>query len=225
MADRLSRIRQRWGDPLFTALTVLLALMMFVLAPLHAAGIPGVIEISFAIGFLMTAAVLVLSGNRVAVAALLVAIVLAAMATAVHFQQESSLDVSLSASAWTLLSLALIWDVGRAVFGPGRVTYHRIMGAVLLYLAVGMTFVALYTFIGLLDANALSGITVTESPKLASEMIYFSFGALTGAGSDISALSPVARSLSNVESIIGQLYPATLLARLVSLEIEDRNKG
>jgi hypothetical protein len=33
-----------------------------------------------------------------------------------------------------------------------------------------------------------------------------------------------ARSLSNVEAMIGQLYPATLLARLVTLEIEGETK-
>jgi hypothetical protein len=33
---------------------------------------------------------------------------------------------------------------------------------------------------------------------------------------------PIARSLCNVETIIGQLYPATLLARLVTLELEGR---
>jgi hypothetical protein len=33
-----------------------------------------------------------------------------------------------------------------------------------------------------------------------------------------------ARSLANVEAIIGQLYPATLLARLVTLEIADRRR-
>jgi hypothetical protein len=32
----------------------------------------------------------------------------------------------------------------------------------------------------------------------------------------------VARSFCNLETIIGQLYPATLLAGLVSLEIEGR---
>jgi hypothetical protein len=31
--------------------------------------------------------------------------------------------------------------------------------------------------------------------------------------------APLARSLCNVESIIGQLYPATILARLVTLEL------
>jgi hypothetical protein len=30
------------------------------------------------------------------------------------------------------------------------------------------------------------------------------------------------RSFVNLESVIGQLYPATLLARLVSLELEHR---
>jgi hypothetical protein len=36
-------------------------------------------------------------------------------------------------------------------------------------------------------------------------------------------LHPFARSLANVEAIIGQLYPATLLARLVTLELESRH--
>jgi len=31
----------------------------------------------------------------------------------------------------------------------------------------------------------------------------------------------LARSLCNIESVIGQLYPATLLARLVTLELSS----
>jgi hypothetical protein len=54
-------------------------------------------------------------------------------------------------------------------------------------------------------------------------VIYFSFVTLTSAGcGDVFQLRPVARGLCNLETIIGQLYPATLLARLVSLEIEGR---
>ncbi|MGB6752354.1 MAG: hypothetical protein WBE71_07210 [Xanthobacteraceae bacterium] len=36
---------------------------------------------------------------------------------------------------------------------------------------------------------------------------------------------PFATGLANVEAIIGQLYPATLLARLVTLELEHRHKS
>jgi hypothetical protein len=35
---------------------------------------------------------------------------------------------------------------------------------------------------------------------------------------------PLARSLCNLEAIVGQFYPATLLARLVTLEISDRSE-
>ena len=56
-------------------------------------------------------------------------------------------------------------------------------------------------------------------------MIYFSFVTLTTVGyGDIVPIHPVARSLCNLELIIGQLYPATLLARMVSLEIEARRQ-
>jgi hypothetical protein len=39
---------------------------------------------------------------------------------------------------------------------------------------------------------------------------------------DIVPLHPYARSLANLEAIIGQLYPATLLARLVTLQLAGR---
>jgi Ion channel len=70
--------------------------------------------------------------------------------------------------------------------------------------------------------NAFAGLSVSDSPALGSNMLYFSFGTLTTAGSgDIAPVHPIARSLVNIEAMIGQLYPATLLARLVTLEIED----
>jgi hypothetical protein len=43
----VSRLRERWSDPLLTALTVLLILMLFVFAPLQAIGI----EIFQVLGF------------------------------------------------------------------------------------------------------------------------------------------------------------------------------
>ena len=111
--------------------------------------------------------------------------------------------------------------VARAVFAGGRITYHRIMGAILLYLAIGWTFAGLFTLVGLLVPNAFAGLSVSDSPALGSNMLYFSFGTLTTAGSgDIAPVHPIARSLVNIEAMIGQLYPATLLARLVTLEIE-----
>ncbi|HXB77134.1 MAG TPA: potassium channel family protein [Bradyrhizobium sp.] len=66
----------------------------------------------------------------------------------------------------------------------------------------------------------------SDNLAIAANLIYFSFVTLTSVGyGDIIPLHPVARSLANIESIIGQLYPATLLARLVTLELEHRHRS
>ena len=102
-------------------------------------------------------------------------------------------------------------------------TYHRVIGAVLLYLTIAMVFAGLYTFIGSLVPNAFAGMKVEDSPALASQVIYFSFTTMTTTGyGDIAPVHPVARSLCNLEAMFGQLYPATLLARLVTLEMAHR---
>ena len=226
MAQKLRDLRERWQDPLLTVLTIVLALLLFVLAPLRADHIPGIKELVFGLLALVTGAVLVLSGRPVAIGTLLVAILLAAIAAILRLQHPSNLDVYLDATAWLLLSLALILEVGRAVFGPGRITYHRVMGAILLYFAMGLAFAALFALIGVASDTAFSGFVVKDSRNLWDTMIYFSFGVLTGIGSgDITALHPFTRSLTLVEAMIGIFYPATLLARVVTLQIDDSRRS
>ncbi len=223
MDAKLSELRERWRDPALTALAIMLCLLLFVLAPLRAERIPGAQEAGFALVAVLTGAVLVLTGRRYAIWALVTAILFAGVAAIHRVVQPSMLDVYLDAAAWLLISLALILEAGRTVFGPGRVTYHRVIGAVLLYLAVGLGFAAVYAFIGATSDRAFSGFVVSDSANLADVLIYFSFGVLTGIGSgDITALHPIARSVVLLEAMFGQLYPATLLARIVTLEIEDR---
>jgi hypothetical protein len=77
----------------------------------------------------------------------------------------------------------------------------------------------------LIFQNAFSGFAVEDKPALLGNLVYFSFVTLTTIGyGDIAPVHPVARSLCNLEGVIGQLYPATLLAGLVTLELEDRRK-
>jgi len=148
--------------------------------PLHAAGIIESQDAGLIVGLVVIAAVVFQSGMSTAVIVMLVALGLAATATMLRLYHHSTLDLYLDASAWVLIGLALSWVVARAVFAPGRITYHRVMGAILLYLAIGLTFVALYTFVGLLIPDAFSELTVRDSPALASTMVYFSFGTLFG---------------------------------------------
>ena len=91
----------------------------------------------------------------------------------------------------------------------------------------GLMFVALYGFIALVVPNAFSNLGTLEGNfAIAGNLIYFSFVTLTTTGfGDIVPMHPYARGLSNVEAIIGQIYPATLLARLVTLELVDERRS
>jgi hypothetical protein len=223
MNETIARLRDRWSDPLLTALTVLLFVMLFLIAPLQASGIFlfQAFELVFAI--ILIAGVFVMSGSRIAVVAMLAALVMATTGAVFRLTAPSILDINLFAAAWLIMGTVMVWVVAPAVFGSGRVTYHHIMGAVRLYLTIADIFVALFTFVGSLVPKAFSGLAVQDSPALASNLIYFSFTTLTTTGyGDIFPVHPIARSLCNLEGIFGQLYPATLLARLVTLEIAGR---
>jgi hypothetical protein len=219
----IGRLRERWSDPLLTTLTVLLVLMLFVFAPLQAIGIRLLQLLGFASALGVLGGVFLMSGSPAVVVALLAAFIMAGTAAISRLHSPSILDVYLLSGAFLIMRIVLVGVVARAVFSPGRVNYHRIIGAILVYLSIALTFVALYSFVGLLVPHAFSGMTFEDNPALASNVIYFSFVTLTSTGyGDVFPLHPVARSLCNLETIIGQLYPATLLARLVSLEIEGR---
>ena len=223
--NSLAGLRARWGDPLLTALTVLLAAVIFLVAPLQAAGLAEAQDLGFAVVAIIIGAVVIISGSTVAIFVMLVAFGLAATAAIMRLHEPSQFDLFLRAIAWLLMSLALIWVTARAVFASGRITYHRIMGAILLYLAIGWSFAGLFLVIGLVFPQSFDGMAITDGPALASQLAYLSFGTLTTAGSgDITPLHPLARSLTNLEAMVGQLYPATLLARLVTLEVEDSSR-
>jgi hypothetical protein len=222
-SNALGRLRERWSDPLLTALTALLILMLFVFAPLQAVGIKMFQELGFASALGLIGGAFFMSGSPAVAVALLAAFVMAGTAAVSRHNAPSMLDVHLFAGALLIMGTTLGYVVARAVFAPGRVSYHRIVGAILVYLSVAVTFAALFTIVGMLVPQAFSGMVLEDNPALASNVIYFSFVTLTSTGyGDVFPIHPVARSLCNLETIIGQLYPATLLARLVSLEIEGR---
>ena len=158
---RFSRLQTRWRDPLLTTLTIMLAVMLFVLAPLQATGIVKSDTFAIALILISTAALFVVSGNLLTIVAILVAIGFSAIAAALRVR-HLTLALYFDATAWALLGVSVGWVVARAVFGPGDVTYHRIMGAILLYLdAPGLTKIAeasissLITYQGIGDVNRI----------------------------------------------------------------------
>ncbi len=59
-----------------------------------------------------------------------------------------------------------------------------------------------------------------------AQLTYFSFTTLTTLGyGDITPKSVFARNLATFEAVVGQLYIATMLARLVALQITQSGRG
>jgi hypothetical protein len=213
------------SDSLLTVLTVLLSILLFVVAPLQATGVLAPGYVGFGFGLVLIPAAVIVSSSRVAVGLILVAIVLVFVAAFLELQQSTEIDIVLDALAWLIAGLTLSTAVARAVFGPGKVTFHRIIGAVLLYLIIGQVFVALFCIVAVFAPNSFNNMgSMRGNFPFPETLIYYSFVTLTTMGyGDIVPVHPFARSLANIEAIIGQLFPATLLARLVTLEIGSRS--
>ena len=222
---RLDELQKEYSDPLLSVLTVLLLIMLFVVAPFQAAGIMMFEAFGVIVALVMVASVLVISASPTATLVILAAFLLNVFVVIARLIKPLTYDLYLVAAAWFVIVCTLAVVVAQTVFGQGHVSFHRIVGAVLLYLLIALAFVSLFMLVGLQIPNAFNGLVFEDNQKLASNLIYFSFVTLTSTGyGDIYPVHPVARSLCNLETIIGQLYPATLLARLVTLELEGRRR-
>jgi hypothetical protein len=110
----------------------------------------------------------------------------------------------------------------RAVFGRGEVNHHRIAGAIFIYLNIALLFALAFTGLYLFTPDAINGFPAGASLHL-SDAVHFSFTTLTTIGdSPVSPASPFAKSLADMEAMIGHLFPAVLLSRLVGLHLSRK---
>lgn len=110
-----------------------------------------------------------------------------------------------------LLSVVIIVD---RVLRLERVTAQSIYGALSAYLLIGLMFAAWYAAI----SGLVSGpFFVNSEPANAETLQYFSFTTLTTLGyGDFTAAGSLGRAVAVLEAIAGQVFLATLVARLVS---------
>jgi hypothetical protein len=207
--------------PRESGLSLVLALqvtLMFVLAPLAATGTLPPLVVDICRLALAAAAVLLLAQSRwVSMAITLTLIVSLALTVSVRTGTAANVVELERFAALTAFDVAIAWAVARVAFGAGRVSAHRIMGAVILYLSIALVFANAYRTCALLLHGSFSGLDMGQS-HFVGNTLYFSLSTLTTTGfGDIAPLHPLVRSIANLESVIGQLFPATLLARLVTL--------
>jgi len=113
----------------------------------------------------------------------------------------------------------------KQTFLPGPVNVHRVMGGVAAYLLIGVTWAFAYKLLleqapdAIHFQSSFAGFSTGEPSRL----LYFSFSTLTTLSyGDAYPVHRIARSLAIAEALIGQLYPAILIATLVGMALQSR---
>jgi hypothetical protein len=107
----------------------------------------------------------------------------------------------------------------RQVFTNQKPNSETVFGALCIYLLVGFSFASLYGMVAMLQPRAfyLDPLMNLRTTPNRFDFVYYSFATMTSLGANgITAVSDEARSLSVIETTIGVLYLAVLIARLIS---------
>ena len=128
-------------------------------------------------------------------------------------------------SVVVFLSYVIFVVYKSSVFGKGKITADRTAGAIAVYLLLGLLWALLYGLISATDPESFKGLApfTLEESGAQQDFIYFSFVTLTTLGyGDMSPVSSLAKTLAWFEAVVGQLFLAVTIARLISLEISHR---
>jgi hypothetical protein len=217
---RLPRLRSFWEhDPGLSILLALLVLFVFVVPPFLPPDEERTPVIDVVFTLLLFTGVAGLRVGPVVRRLLLLVAVLASLARWLPSAGAASLALS------GLVSIGLMALVVLAqTFRAGPVSVHRVQGAVAAYLLLGLMWGYAYELVAALNSGAFASALAT--PPRDRGLMYFSFVTLTTVGyGDITPVHPAARSLVLMEALTGQLYPAILLARLVTLHTQESGKS
>jgi hypothetical protein len=225
-AARLRHWRKRYGEAGLSVILALQVAIMFVVGPLAGTGVISVEATAVLRVGLAATAILVVSRSRLVGGLMAASFTVSLLCTSLLRTGVASRATLFADIGVTIaFDMAVAWTVAYAVFGPGRITVHRIMGAVILYLYVGLIFAALFHVAALTLHPSFKGLPATSEATFAA-LLYFSMSTLTTSGfGDIVPVHPFVRALANLESVAGQLYPATLVARLVTLHVTRGEKA
>ena len=162
---------------------------------------------------------------------LLVAAVFAAPAIAGRWASYAVYTDWLSVFSHCFGFLFLAFTAGAVllnVLRPSRVTGDIVNGAVCVYMLVGLAWAFLFSLLEVLQPGSFNLPDLSAEPidpasmdvRRLSVFMYYSLVTLTTLGyGDITPVTPLARNLAAFEAVMGQLYIAILVARLVGLHI------
>lgn len=135
-------------------------------------------------------------------------------------QQWAILLAYLSLIPYQLMIVTILL---RYIFKAHYVTQDVLYAATAVYLMLGAVFVPVYGLLQTLAPGSFIDNMNSAAAVQWQQLIYFSYVTLTTAGyGDILPVTLWARSLANVEMVIGVLYVTIIMARLVALYAQEK---
>jgi voltage-gated potassium channel len=140
---------------------------------------------------------------------LVTTVIVIAVVTAVWPNTALQTVGSLLATLYLLTSAVIAF---RHLFSHGAITTNHLLGAMTVYLLIGISWALMLGVTDRLLPGAFRGATTNDL----GDFVYLSFVTLATLGfGDIVPVHPVARTLVYVEAVAGQFYVAILVANLV----------
>lgn len=126
--------------------------------------------------------------------------------------EEKSLPATIGAFGQAVVLVAILLAVVHRVLAHERVGLPTIAGAIAAYVLIGLIFAWIYLgMAGIFDGPVLD-------PDVAGLPTYYSFEVLATLGfGDITPVNDLVQRLTAIEAMAGQIFLATLVARLVSM--------
>jgi len=126
----------------------------------------------------------------------------------------------------TLFYAWATWLAARQVLFTGPIDGNKIVGAICIYLLIGLVWTLSYLLIAQAIPDAFNGLEQAVWYDNFADVAYYSFVTLTTLGyGDISPVIPVARFLVYMEAIVGVFYMAILVASLIGIRTSKLHSG
>ena len=214
------------GEMGLTLLTLSLAVLVFVVTPLREAGLPGRELLDLVIIALMLYGAIAVTQRRITT--ILVIILLSVTAVVlIAGRLDPTPFLRQVGSVFATITLFLYFGIVLLVlFRTGPITWSRVQGGICAYLLLGMAWASSFQIVEQSRPGSFRFVTPpADFDQLISKLTYFSFCTLTTLGGDVTPISPIARSLTIAEAMVGQLFPAILIGALVGMAMQSQSKA
>src|SRR5580692_5397824 len=216
-----------WREDRHLSFFLAFLVLMTIVVPMVGESRPGRIAIDLTFALMLFSGAIATVSKRMLMALIIVLTILEFTADLIV-----EFNPSFSPADWDTalkvfcMAILVVMTLKQTFLLPGPVSVHRVMGGVAAYLLIGVTWAFAYKLLMQIIPDAIhfqtplaAGVPTGEPSRL----IYFSFETLTTVSfGDVYPVHRIARSLAIAEALIGQLYPAILIATLVGMALQTR---